>query len=372
MDVLLGAMMILLPLLWPLLLCGLLLHILPDLWRSDLFFAVTVDPGFRDSQPGRQIRRGYTVTVWIATLIAAVLAVTAAFAAHGDLPALAGLAALVRPAVVNLPLVATVPPVLLLPSVVALWAFVRANRATRPHAAQRASVVKVEFSGRPEASWGIIATLAAPIASLAVLAVWTVLHWHDLPSRLAVHWRIPSPDRWVSTTPAHVALLLCLHALVGLLLALLAWGVLYGSRRVATSGAAAEQERRFRTRIVSLVAAAEYFTVFPAWAALLDIPAKAMEFWTLGFPATMFVLFASLVLAGQGGSRGLERTDDVVVGDRTDDRYWTWGLFYVNRADPAFLVEKRFGLGYTFNFGHPFAWALLALIAVLPLISHLL
>jgi Family of unknown function (DUF5808) len=30
-------------------------------------------------------------------------------------------------------------------------------------------------------------------------------------------------------------------------------------------------------------------------------------------------------------------------------------MFYVNRQDPALIVEKRFGFGYTLNFGHPAA-----------------
>jgi uncharacterized membrane protein len=55
-----------------------------------------------------------------------------------------------------------------------------------------------------------------------------------------------------------------------------------------------------------------------------------------------------------------------------DDRYWRWGLIYFNRADPAFLVEKRFGIGYTLNFAHPFAWALLTLFVAIPLIGRLL
>jgi len=60
------------------------------------------------------------------------------------------------------------------------------------------------------------------------------------------------------------------------------------------------------------------------------------------------------------------------VGDRTDDRYWRWGLFYFNRDDPSILVERRFGLGYSFNFAHPFAWAVVALIVAIPLIGRLL
>jgi uncharacterized membrane protein len=113
--------------------------------------------------------------------------------------------------------------------------------------------------------------------------------------------------------------------------------------------------------------AVEYFSVFPVWAALLSLPSAAMTLWSLIFPASTLVLLARLLLAGQGGTRGL-RLGEGVATDRTDDRDWTWGIWYFNRADPAFLVEKRFGVGYTLNFAHPFAWALLALIAAIPLI----
>ena len=38
---------------------------------------------------------------------------------------------------------------------------------------------------------------------------------------------------------------------------------------------------------------------------------------------------------------------------RDDDRYWNGGFFYSNPDDPALFVEKRYGLGWTPNFGHP-------------------
>lgn len=34
-----------------------------------------------------------------------------------------------------------------------------------------------------------------------------------------------------------------------------------------------------------------------------------------------------------------------------DDRFWKGGLVYVNRDDPSVFVEKRFGVGWTVNFG---------------------
>ena len=59
----------------------------------------------------------------------------------------------------------------------------------------------------------------------------------------------------------------------------------------------------------------------------------------------------------------------------TPDRCWKWGIFYVNRDDPALLARKRYGIGYTLNFGNRWSWAILALIVVaivLPLTAPIL
>ena len=45
---------------------------------------------------------------------------------------------------------------------------------------------------------------------------------------------------------------------------------------------------------------------------------------------------------------------------RDDDKHWRGGLFYINREDPALWVARRFGLGWTLNFGNPRAAMLLA------------
>lgn len=62
--------------------------------------------------------------------------------------------------------------------------------------------------------------------------------------------------------------------------------------------------------------------------------------------------------------------------NRDNSQYWRGGVFYVNRNDHRLLVEKRTGLGMTFNFAHPVAWALLAVIvaiilAVVLIVPHL-
>jgi uncharacterized membrane protein len=67
-----------------------------------------------------------------------------------------------------------------------------------------------------------------------------------------------------------------------------------------------------------------------------------------------------------------QRTDVVF---RDDDRYWSGGLFYNNPDDPAVFVPKRYGLGWTVNFGNPrgklFLIGMLLLPLVLPILNFL-
>jgi hypothetical protein len=59
------------------------------------------------------------------------------------------------------------------------------------------------------------------------------------------------------------------------------------------------------------------------------------------------------------------------VGKRPPDDAWN-GFFYSNPSDPALLVPKRHGIGYTLNFGNRWAWPLLLVILALALFPLLL
>jgi uncharacterized membrane protein len=67
------------------------------------------------------------------------------------------------------------------------------------------------------------------------------------------------------------------------------------------------------------------------------------------------------------------RPTDAVFRD--DDRYWYAGILYNNPDDPAVFVPRRYGFGWTVNFGHPrgkrFLIGLLLLL-LLPLVMALL
>lgn len=78
---------------------------------------------------------------------------------------------------------------------------------------------------------------------------------------------------------------------------------------------------------------------------------------------------------GQGGDR-LKRVD-VLKSDSIeplkassfdDDDHWKLGMFYVNKNDPSFWVEKRMGLGMTFNFAKWQSWAFMGGVILIPLV----
>lgn len=54
----------------------------------------------------------------------------------------------------------------------------------------------------------------------------------------------------------------------------------------------------------------------------------------------------------------------VKTGGRPPDDKWK-GVFYSNPDDPAVLVPKRYGIGYTLNFANPWSWVVLAVILLL-------
>ncbi|CDN42462.1 DUF1648 domain-containing protein [Paenibacillus sp. P22] len=45
-----------------------------------------------------------------------------------------------------------------------------------------------------------------------------------------------------------------------------------------------------------------------------------------------------------------------------EDAKWKAGAFYWDRSDSAIFVEKRTGIGFTLNWGHPVSWVILAII----------
>ena len=54
--------------------------------------------------------------------------------------------------------------------------------------------------------------------------------------------------------------------------------------------------------------------------------------------------------------------------EENDLKYWKLGLFYYNPNNPELYVDKRFGIGQTFNFAHKKAYYLLLFLILFPIL----
>jgi uncharacterized membrane protein len=340
---------------------GVVLAWMPGLTRPDLFFAITVRPGFRDSEEGCEIVQQYRWRVGAATV--AGLAVTGVGAAKGALPFFVG--------------------GWVIQDVGCLAAYFAARKRVGPHAEQPTPVREAALAQRPSMSvWGWVAQ-AVPLFAMAATAAYLNSRWADIPERFPIHWGLDGrPNGWSLRTPAGVYAPLLAGAFICVMLAVMGQGVLRWSRSIHVGGTLGKAEDEFRRTMAWNMVAAQYLVMgLMCWAALLPLEmvhSGPPGVWGVLGVTLVFVVVVTgrLIRMGQGGMRGKSylmrggaRENRRPVGDRTEDRHWKAGFIYVNPDDPALFVEKRFGIGYTLNLGRGGSWMLLGGLLLLPLLS---
>lgn len=295
-------------------------YAMPRLTRPDLYFAVTVPPGFRDSTEGRGILRRYRVGVVIYGIIAIAVALAGFW-------------------ISRTPDRALVVAGLVLQPLGGFLAYYGARRRVWPHAVAPATAREAALTPRASRLPGGWVAQSGPFAVLAAAAVWLGLHWRAIPDRFAVHWGMDGqPDRWATRSFGGVFLPLIFAACLCALFGFLAYAILHWSRAIRTDGVAGQSERHFRRMVVAILVAMEYFVALQfAWVGMRAFSPAQTEPKTflpllilaIGFSVAVTYL---LIRAGQGGTRLVHATSPeggTAVGDRTADRYWKLGLFYV-------------------------------------------
>lgn len=329
----------------------------PRLTRPDLYFAVTVPAEFRDSAAGTAILRRY----------------------RGGLVAVSALA-LAAIAVCSEAGLRFVPLVILAQTAASFLVFYRGRARVLPHAVAPTSIREADAFQRRRSIPGGWLAAGGPFVLLAAATAYLWLHWQQIPLHFPVHWGLDgTADRWATRSWRSVYLAPLIVAGVLVPLTLLLYGMSHWARLIQPRGAAGAHESRFRrTASVALLAIEYAIALQASWIALHPLVQGARPFGVAGTLLLLLPLPVAIILVivlahlGQGGSRlapatETERSSGQPIGDRTADRYWLLGIFYVNRDDSAVLVEKRFGVGYTLNFARPTSWMILLLVLLLPL-----
>ena len=325
-------------------------HLAPQLTRQDIFFGVTIAPGFRHERTARMVSRRYTREVWLLALMAAVLVGTS-----------------------RAPLLSV--PVLAAQGFGAFVAFAKARRALLPYAAAPTALREAELAPRPPLPGGAVGQLG-PFAIVLASAAHVALHWSQFPTRFPTHWNISGrPDGWSHKSFADVFEVLW-YGLVGCGLGFAtSYGVMHASRVPNVNGTAGRSDRQVRrVNLMLLLAGAYLVAVCVSWVVIAPIVVPDVHRLPLLLIVSPFVVAVvatlSIMRLRQRSSRQIG-IKAVPVGDTTPDSCWKWGRYYFNPSDPAVFVEKRFGWGYTLNLGHRVSW-LVVILTIVALLFPLL
>jgi uncharacterized membrane protein len=249
------------------------------------------------------------------------------------------------------------------------WAHARIEQVKSAEdwfAGQRQTVV-TDTSWRTEPQRFPIAWLLPAVAVIVATVIVGILRYPHLPAHL------DSGGRPVTTAPARLfALVIGQVYVTGLGSGMLA--LVFRSRPELDTSDPAESQRSLRgyrkalgefARALLIMLACVDLTLFLAalqqWQ-VYRLPAGGIALILLPVVLGLVTLFVTLVLA----ARVRARTAGAGTTNRDDDRFWKAGLVYVNRDDPAVLVNARFAFGWTVNFGNPAAWLLVGTVIAIP------
>ncbi|MEU6554327.1 DUF5808 domain-containing protein [Streptomyces sp. NPDC046915] len=206
-----------------------------------------------------------------------------------------------------------------------------------------------------------------------------VLRYPSLPDRIPVHFTDSgSADRFAARSIGTAFFPVFAQATLTVLLLALTWMSFQARADLdpARPADSARRHRRFSVRtaisLLLLAASADLTLLAGAWAMWHPDQRVSPALSLLPILAGLAVVIGIAVRTGQGGSRmpaqdGAVTEENTGMVRRDDDQYWRLlGSVYVNRADPALLVQKRFGIGWTFNLGNPRGVALLLGIVLAP------
>jgi len=332
--------------------------LMPSLTRRDVFFGVTMTPNARATPLGHRILARYRLAIGLTTVAVLGLLVLVYAAAPDEW--------LVSPWVSMGILGALL--LLGLPYLSAHWASRRlaapaeATHDTAPPAAGRSAR---RYGDAVPWVWELL-----PVALIAATTVYLAQQYDGAPRLIPTHYDINGhANAFAPKSVGPFFMLVWVQLFIEVFLTGIAL-LLVGAR--AIPGQASERYRRIWLRglfgIKTLTLA--YLGVI---AALIGSSAGATTLSPALFliPLGVFLLLVFggvtvlAVRTGQGGAR-LGSPEETAT-DRMNDRYWKLGVIYINRDDPAVFVERRFGIGWTLNFGNPRGVLALVVLLAAPL-----
>lgn len=208
-----------------------------------------------------------------------------------------------------------------------------------------------------------------PMVITLGLMGYTVFQYDLLPDQIPTHWGpTGEPDAFTEKTPFSAIQLLLFLLLLQLMLLGVQLGMKFSGIKLSATNLAASKNRQVTLRKTSswfsfftVLLITMLFSFFQLTTIHPELYSHSVLNVLLPFGVLFLLLVGSVILILKVGraDKFSQGTVDESIMDIDEDRYWKAGLFYINKNDPSIFVEKRFGIGWTINFGNPIGYLIL-------------
>lgn len=204
-----------------------------------------------------------------------------------------------------------------------------------------------------------------PLSISLVNFVLPIIKYDELPAKIATHWNIQGvADNFVNKSMGSVIMHGLILLFMVILLAFTNFSIAISKNRIDASAPISSSQKLFKFKKVNSIMIYSLTVVISTLITVLNLNSlNIISINISSFTPIFIILLVSIILfpiiislkLGQGGSNlRLEANEkiDNTVSNLDDDAFWKLGSIYYNPNDPSLFVEKRFGVGWTLNFGN--------------------
>lgn len=342
------------------------LLILPRIVRKGLVFGTYVGEEVADGEAVHTIRRSWTrgcVFLMVLSLLVGYGISLAGWPVTGNLTGTAVL--------------------LLSAPLLYLRMFLKARTLATPAVGRQAEVASASLSVSASKTAGF-AKCVLCVCSLTVLAtiIYAAASYEAIPARITAYTNILGlTDDFTEKSIAAVLYVPGLNLFFSVSFALVSV-LMTGAKRSLRAGSGSRSvaaQEVFHTIQVQTFSGMALLTCLALTMITVQyIRIAQSQIQSLGFglvgPCAAIIVFGIVSLvrilkgSGQGGALLEEGSAEIpLTGGLADNAHWFLGMIYVNKEDPSILVESRFGIGYSLNYGNFTAVLYMGIFSVLAL-----
>ncbi|MEQ6357052.1 DUF1648 domain-containing protein [Lysinibacillus sp. M3] len=211
-----------------------------------------------------------------------------------------------------------------------------------------------------------------PIIVNLALITFTYMNYNSIPDVFATHWNAAGEvDGWTEKTWISVIVMPLILLGIQISVFIMSFGMKSAKIQLSAQAKEASANRELAQRkygswylaamnhnMTILLVVLHYTTVI--------LKNQTVPYFFPLFIVFMIVTLGGLILFTWKLSKSNERFGDLHTNETAaaDDRYWKWGIVYINKNDPSLLVQKKYGVGWTVNMANKWSYIILLVIFV--------